>query len=247
MNIYNPLTKFYKSRLADKIKSMSQPLATCFGLDAFAYSRVTWDGDFYQISNVADQSIMYWYTGLYKKNLFLQSPHSYEAGTFLLRSIADPNFQQMLDSFNQKGIDWHLRIVRKDRHYCHQFLFGSKQADIPFSSLFFNCSNILQSFCDYFLEEGQELCKKCDNFTFALPELLGDKYYQEIVQKPTGIDVSLKHKFLTQIHGNSDLFHSGIADLTKREKECIRHYMEGKTNRQVAEALHLSTGQLKIT
>lgn len=240
MTIYKPVTDFYKTILLNKFDNLCRPLATNFGLDAFAYSSVTTDGYFYQISNVPDHAIMYWDIGLYEKNIFLQSPDSYQAGIYLLRAIPDNSFQQMLDSFNQKGMDWYLRIVRKENDVCHQFLFGSTIKNLPFNKLFFHNINLLQTFCDYFLEESREIVKHCDKFTFYLPDLLGEKYDCRLIRTAHGIDDETKNNFLRQIYKHNDDFYLGFCQLSRREMDCIKQFLEGKTARQIGHSLHIS-------
>ena len=89
MKTFSPAYDFFRTSLLAKLKYLAQPLATHFGLNAFAYSRVSHDGFFYQISNTPEQSIRYWEIDLYEKNIFLQSPDSYEAGFYLLREVQD--------------------------------------------------------------------------------------------------------------------------------------------------------------
>lgn len=236
MQVYKPLLRFYDTRLLAKLIKICQPLAINLGLDAFAYSRITRDCGFYQISTVPEPSIFYWETGLYQDNLFLRSPDSYEEGIFLLRSIPSSNFQQMLNSFSQLGVEWHLRIVRKEEGVCHQFLYGSTIKNLPFTAMFINNIMILERFNDYFLEEGLDLIRQCDTFAFSLPELLGEKYKSKIKHTSCGVKDLSKTQFIKQI----DKDFAALEKLTDREFDCIRQYIKGKTARQIGESLHIS-------
>lgn len=237
MNIYHPLTTFYRTSHADKVRRICKPLDTHFGLDVFAYSHTSHEGGYYQISNVPRESLLPWENGTYKDNFFLKDPSVYEPGAYLLDAIVEPKYSCVLSFMSKKGVNLHLRIVRKDETGCHQFLFGSKRPGLPFNALFFDEINVFYSFCDYFLKESSSILKRCESFTFSLPELMGNNFTDKHRYNPVNVARSLRDSFLSEI--NPD--YARILQLTKQEKKCLAELLKGKTSTSIGESLYLSS------
>jgi DNA-binding CsgD family transcriptional regulator len=237
MAIYHSLNQFYRSHHSNKVKRICQPLDTHFGLDVFAYSHEKQDGGYYQVSNVPYEALLPWENETYKDNFFLKDPSIYEPGIYLLNVIGDSKYKSILTFMSKKGVNLHIRIVRKDKTGCHQFLFGSKRRELPFDALFFSETNVFNSFCDYFLEESVPLLKRCDSYTFSLPELMGKDYKSVGRYTPANVAIAARDRFLAEISPD----YERMLQLSKQEKKCLSELLKGKSAAGIGLNLNLSS------
>lgn len=237
MTIYYPLIKFYRTPHSDKIHRICKPLEAYLGLDVFAYSHTSPCGGYYQFSNVPAESMLPWENQTFKDNFFLKHPAVYEAGAYLLNAVVEKKYSGVLKFMSKNGVNLHLRIVRKDKTGCHQFLFGTKRKEVPFNALFFDDIAVLNSFCDYFLKESKSIRKNSDSYAFSMKELMGEDFFDSRHYTPASVAISTRDQFLSEISPDYRL----MLALSKQEKKCLAEVLVGKTAAGIASSLNLST------
>lgn len=235
------LHNFYSNSLYDKFRSLITPLEQCFGLNAFFYSMITREGNFFQIGNMPELSEYYFSEQFYKENPFFRHPDNfYHNQLFIGADHPDNTYQKIQQKIQAKyGVGNTLVIYKKSPDATHLLMPTSSDLNLPLNTVYLNNLSALNSFAEYFLREWQEEVSKMEPYTFNLADHIGPRFFlPEPAACLTYVKMQ-KDRFLRQIGVIKD-YYPGVNTFSKREKDCIKELLKGKTSIQIGKTLKLS-------
>ncbi len=228
MNEVDNLMNVFNSHIYNTVNKICQPLNTYFQCEALGYLRITPEGKLFTVSNTPDETLEFWNNSLYRDNPFYTHPDNYEAAIYPLNEIKNVNYQSSLRFLESRTkLYLHMRIVKKIAGVTHQLIFGTRDENHPFNTLFINNKKKFISFVDYFIENIDDLIT--DQYCISMPKILNEKFL-------------LPNKTLTlQLPDFPNNKYYKISNkLTLREKECCLCLLSGMSARLTANHLFLS-------
>lgn len=234
------LLNFYKDRLSSKLTKLAEPLNTYFGLDGFFYTYLSPKGEFFQIGNRADVGETYFSNELYQANPLFCHPDNYlSLQSVITDDLHHDPFHTAQDLIkNSYGFKNFYCIPKFENGCVHLFMFTSSNRRLPLNSIFLENSYALEQFAVYFFENWKQNLPKMDPFLINMGELIGPRYFRKDIVLSQSSNKTLIRQFGEKI-GLIDSF-AQIDALTKREKDCIRLLLKGKTAPQIGESLGIS-------
>lgn len=240
MDEVDHLLQIYRSSLSNKVRELTEPLKTHFGIDEFVYTWVKHDGLYVSISNQPGPS-EYWYSHrFYESTLLVRNPENFNNEIFLPNRMPGEKQAEEMDANFGFCADNLLAILRKEKKDLHYFLFNTSKKEKSLIPFYLNNLKILECFCDYFLKEWSPYLREMEKYTINMAKLLGSKFWSN----PTP-DWSLtygkfedKLAFLKKINYLSNDF--CLPKLSRQEKQCLNYLYQGKTISDTAELMNIS-------
>lgn len=222
--VITPKHKFFE--LSDHVSSISKPLNTHLGISYFTFKRTYNDGSKIYLFN---HPLLY--EDWFKNKHFLignkeAAPSAYRSSYDLWEALPDPYnlYQKVAEDFN---IGHGLTITKSYDNYCDFFFFGTSCENPEVKKIYFNRREVLDNYCEYFLETAAGIIKDAEKSKIILP--FAPKI--EVISKEKNID-----NFLQEI----SMVKNNWSKLTKREMDCVHQLMFGKTNKEIALTLGIS-------
>ena len=224
-----PLRKHHK--LCDQVRPLITPLIEAFGISHFCYFFVTQQGHSACLSSHPAWVEYYLYNELFLHNPFLKNPELVPEGVFFTRSIKDPAFLKTKKIAKTFGLEDSIVLTSKKDGNLQGFSYGLNSHEKNYT-LFVNELPLLKRFCSEFERRAEKALHELASHPIDVRAFLGASFYK------SGVDKS----HLTQEKRANFLAHLKIKApiLSKREKECLFLYIQGKTARSIGESLELS-------
>lgn len=234
MKKIQPLLDFYHCPLANSFNSLVKPIAN-LELDIVFYTFIQSNGTFFQIGNFPEGLCFYWHDNHFKSNPFIRNPKFYKTCTLNLSEYPSQQFQEELLTLKQYYDSSKVfGCFFEEKGNIHWIGYGSTNFKLPMGSLFVNERQLLEKFSRYIINEWKGKIIQMEKYTVELPELLGQLYNQ----KPNDLLPNSKAK-LTLLHKiDNNLL---PVSLSQRETQCLLLLSKGKTAREIAEILKIST------
>lgn len=227
MNDTATLLRFFHTGHINRVKKLSHPLKDAFGIDTFWHSTIDKEGAFTHISNTPDGTYHYFEQKHYLNNPFLRHPSNYSDGFYLLSDLADPSYLESQKRHNdQFGLDHLLFLCKQVKERCHIFGFATTRKNLPMLTIYLNNIHLLHQFSEHYLEEISTL--SLESFTISLPKLVGPSFF------------STGNKILPGFNHSNLLNSQDLSLLSKREKECLKLFLNGQTAAETATQLNIS-------
>ena len=115
-----------------------------------------------------------------------------------------------------------IQMINPKGDYCEFFGFGTTKENSQIINTYLTKLDVLKKFCDYFLEQASSVIKLVEKNKVILP------FHNKKLDFINSDSFDLK----------DNLLHSKL--LSKRQSECIKLLIAGKTSRQIASTLNLS-------
>lgn len=218
----------------DEVKSITEPLASCFGLDHFSHFRLTRDGKLTNLSNSPDRTHYF-----FDNDLYLHTAHLYKAPDQpVSRSLlsADPKVQKGLAKVPDT-LMWHEPFMLRytdDDGTLDSFTFAASRQLFKGADIYFNNLPLLERFVRHFLESTSHIQNDLAEDSVDIFDLVQKA---ESSEDPT---LSLRQiEFLRRLGVDARLL-AAAQKLTRRERQVLRGLAEGKTAQGIGQALHLS-------
>jgi LuxR family transcriptional regulator len=238
-NIMIPKNDIMLSSAKD-VETICTPLHN-LGITYFSYVRIYNDGSRFDINNNADFSEAYYYkSNCYQLYAPEMNPRAFKNG-FL---FASPNFvdqcenlREISHSFSAANI---IVFIKKQSNYCDLWHFGSPPNAHDMINTYLSNLDVLKLFRFYFEDKGAPLIKQ-----FEANRLVTNK--EPILTTSNNLTLSSNKTLANNKYLNTlriDRYQLGedynYQHLTKREVECIKWCIKGKTAKETALILNIT-------
>lgn len=226
----------YSGKHQKKILKTCEPFFQTFGLNHFFHQSISHDGLFHGIGTNLDFMHYYIDQNMQESNPFVTESEKVRSGIYSFNSVDSEEFQKTLQLGKEKhNIKHTLLIVENDFHSCNQYGFCISPGHAASESLLINELSLVKVFINYFNQEMSSclealktnpvrISKKNRFLSNIFPEMHLD-YFQKI---------SLLSKMKTPKHILSP------PKLSKREIQCLKLYLKGKSSTEIGEDLELT-------
>lgn len=226
----------YSGRHQNKIKKTCEPFFKAFGLNHFFHQSISHEGLFYGMGTNPDFMHYYVDQNMHESNPFIVESQKVNSGVYSFNSANSNDFQSTLSLAKQKyNISHTLLIVENDRYSCHQYGFGISPECVASESLLINELPLIKIFINYFNQEMASVLndlktdpvkieKRKDHVRNTLPDTqLGDLQRKDLLAK-----LKIPKHLLS------------LPKLSKREMDCLKLYLKGKSSSEIGEDLELN-------
>ncbi len=228
------LKKFIHSTSGDIIKQICQPLAR-INISFFLFVRDYKNGQRIWVTTHGDWTERFYIESLYKHSAFECPATIYTPGHYLWSTLPGQNVFAMAREFN---IDHGITMVTAYPEYYEFFHFGTTPDNPQILNFYINHRNVLEKFMAYFKDTASDLIKKLEKVPILVPYPTRHEKKQILVPN-SEINVC---DFLTEIERERHYLKNDNEDvyLTKREAECLKLCLNGKTLERIADTLGIS-------
>lgn len=233
-NIHSPQLEDYlkMSSLVD-IKSFCRPLEN-LGIQYFQYIRKSNENQYFHLTNNPEWLNHFFRKQYYLTEFFHNPDQKYSSGTYFWHGLPDQEsvHQDLRDFFN---VDWGITNVQIHQDCNEFFYFGVDKNRVEMINFYVNCFHLLQRFILYFKDSFMDMTEARLNKRVIVPTR---KNYSSTIAL-SEVNTSL---FYQQTRYNRYYLSGLMSNLyfTKREMECLKWYIEGKTTPEIAIILTMS-------
>lgn len=240
MNIFNKSALLYSLSSTDRVNDICKPLQNYLGIKCFGYLRLYNDCSFLTLINGHKEYITKHHETIKTQDLhFTDTMKATSEGRphFLLWPKNHKKLPPILSLLNDHNI-WHgLSIYYRHKEYIECFSFAFDKNDACKSQFYLRHFQLLAKFCDYFKIQAKDLIDCSDKNKLAKYQNKFDiSYLVELEEN--------RKKFLAEISDKQYyklVSQSGkLVNLTKRESDCIKIFMQNRTAKEIAATLNIS-------
>ncbi len=225
----------YTLRYDSKIKKITDPLKTSFGITEFLHYTIRRDGTFSYLANHPEISDHYWGSHLYKMCPLFRHPDQLQSFLMLSNALSDNGYHTSQGEIQKKfNMQLPFLIALKRNGTYHGFGFSTRDPNFPLDSVCVNHLPRLNKFCDYFVEETSLIERELLDERFNIGEMMGSSFHEPIPP-------------LSDVHINLRDFYKKLKrenrveiKLSNRERECLSYFLQGNACREIGEKLNLS-------
>lgn len=235
LSFFEMLQKF-SERNAGKLRSLTEPLSSSFGIEYFHIHHVTNDGRLRMVCNDTRLNEYYFSKKESRFNPHMLAPAHMIDGYGFWDLIDAPGIQG-LRKFYQKhlGMQSALTLVRSTSDGYYSCGFGIPYGVQPNIFLMGNNKYLLDEYVSFFIRESKDFFPDVNEDVIDLKDFMGDNFTRPLksLKTQTGLQVD---SFLEKI---------GVSPpdsflITRREKQCLELISKGMTASEVAGVLYLS-------
>jgi len=221
--------------LAKEVDEICKPLRS-LNITHFGYVRIYNDGSRFDINNNAEFSEAYYYkTNCYQLYTPEMDPSSLKDGfVFASAGIIDQHklLHELTQSFSIGNV---MLLVQNHVNYCELWHFGAHPNMHGMVNVYLNNLDLLKAFCFYFKDKGAKIIK-----TFEKNRIRVEKKPANIIHTIDNLTVRencLQHLDIEKYH-LGEIYENHY--ITKREAECIKWCIQGKTAGEIAAILNIT-------
>ncbi len=225
---------------SDKVKKLSQPLKENFGISYFYQFRICNDGKFFILTNDPDIDEYWFREEMFLIDPFVKHPNNYRAGFLFMEAYAPTDYKSDLNFIknNWNAYPWLCMIDKNIDSFDFFGFWGNPLEHCKLRKMQMNHAMLLKTFTSYFKSETRSLVKELENRSHSIIDFIGkDAFYENQPLIPTMERDSLR-KFLIQIGMGHKVLQAEA--LSKRERECLKIFILGKSAKDIALELRLS-------
>jgi DNA-binding CsgD family transcriptional regulator len=225
---------------ASNVDTICVPLRQ-LGITYFGHVRIYDDGSRFDINNNSIFSEAYYYkSNCYQLYTPETNPRIFEDGFLFTSSGIIDQVKELYEISHAFSVGNLMLFMQKHSNHCDLWHFGASPNISGMINVYLNNLDVLKSFCFYFKEKGEHLIKQFEKNRIRM------KKDQSIIANE--VPKSLFDTFQARnqcLHAlKIDRYHLGESynhhHLTKREVECIRWCVKGKTADETSIILGIS-------
>jgi DNA-binding CsgD family transcriptional regulator len=218
---------------------LAKPLNTQFNISMFGYMKIYEDG-----SQVSVSTHPHWlkcmYENFYEVGAYSKSLNAHTEGYHLWSQLKNKSTLPIMST--DFKIAHGITLVKKNENSAEIFSFASEPENEGIITWYLNNIDILEAFIHSFKDRGQVLLKRAEADRLILPKCMtaGEN---EILFPISGSDQDTRKSFLEEIKINRLLINDlpKKTYLTRKELTCITMMMRGKTTKETAKLLNISS------
>lgn len=235
---WEELFQKYMVGCADRMTKVTRPLRNHLGIPFFGYHRIDFEGKYTVLTDRPDWAEFYLENEFYINDPYLKLPSEYSAGVSFFSHFGLQEKNPMIKAWGKKvQADEGIVLIEKKSKAVEFFIFAGNQQNHDFSKLYLNHLSLLRSFSNYFKKEMKSVLMNQQEEGYRLP--ISDKLDSTCQNRiDPKIEDRQKEPFLASIGYKAEW--NLARSLTQREKECLKHLLEGKSIKGIATTLSLS-------
>jgi DNA-binding CsgD family transcriptional regulator len=226
---------------SDKIKKTTAPLIDRFNISHFQYRRIDDKGCCILLGDRPDWIENYVSEKFFKHDPYLKHPTAYQTGMCLTESNKSNDYKKIHNSnIDLFGFDITLLIIERHVHYVEFYGFSGNKSNCGLANISMNYHTLLKEFGTYFKKELNRAITQMSNDSFSITDLGGkNNNFNNSQSLSFELDSSSHHLFLNDIGFKALVLRR--QSLTPREVECLKLLLLGKSSKEIAFILKLST------
>lgn len=217
------------------IDAICHPLKQHLGITSVVYQKNFTDGSEIRFSNQPAWMEHFYNQQYYKNSGFEQHPSHYQSSYVVWSHLT--HHQPILNAARNFNIDHGMTFIQKATDGCEFYFFGTTPDKPHLINVFLNNIDILQHFMLYFKETVAPLLRQADSQRIYIPNK-----YRDVTTSEVGIpkfsdaqkQQILRDFKIKKLHLNESQV------LSRREWDCVRLLMQGKTYREISNQLFIS-------
>jgi len=251
MSNYTPMNKLQSHisfQLCKDVDELCKTLFTHTPIKVFEYSKVYSNGARVELSNHAAHMENAFISRAKMSRVYtpalIPENQRYLLINNWIDSLEDNNTKSTLsDQLNSQhelfGIGNELSIIKRGEEYIEYFHFYANSNNTGMANYYINNIELLEKFALYFTNTGRHLIQQSDKDPLVKPWRKKSSTNDTIIQSPEG---QSRDKFIESITPKRFFINIDNRDefLTKREIDCARLLLKGKTNKQISDELFIS-------
>lgn len=224
---------------SDAVKKCTRPLLH-LGITCFYYVYIDKNGNQVLLTDCPEVDDYYYDQKLYVKDPYLRHPDNYHPGFFLFESNNkeeyDDSLAYLARTFKISPI---VGLCEKQEDAVEFFGFwGEARQSNAFERVYLNYAHLLKAFATHFKEKCSKIIQHEVGPSLSLPELIGHELFDCTATLQPKLDEKCLRKCLLDIGLGHEV---ELADaLSRRERECIKLLLKGKSMKETAALLRLS-------
>ena len=236
---WNEILQKYVVRHSDRVKTITKPLLDHLRILGFYHMRIDYLGHLIWLGNVPDGSEYYVDQKAFIDDPCMKGPNFWKSGYSLLETIASESFNGYMAKANSLFNFTSSWIILSKREFGFVEIFGFiGESGSPIEKIYLNHSNLLKAFAGYFKKEMQPIIRQMEEDSISLADLKGRDFFADAPSFYPTIDSAAYRAFLGDCGMRSQL--KKVESLSKRERQCLKLFLLGKSAKETAIDLSLS-------
>lgn len=235
---WNEIVQNYIIKYADQIKKVTLPLKDHFAITYFTYHRIDLQGNYTVLINRPDWAENYVQKKFFLEDPFLNHPDHFQEGFIPVETVlTDETPSILVDAKKILRADQGVTWVHKQADCVEFFGFGGQKGKCALDLIASKNPHLLQSFAQHFKKQLNIPLRHMQQETSPLSLLKGN--FAPPAKEPFN-PFSLKNlcDYLEKIGFQQEV--ARFKSLTRREKDCLRLLLQGKTAKETALLLAIS-------
>ncbi len=224
---------------SDAVKKCTAPLRH-LGVTCFYYLSIKNNGDHVLLTDCPEVDDYYYDEKLYVKDPYLRHPDNYHSGFFFFETNQKQEFDASLAYIVRKfKISPLIGLCEKQEDSVEFFGFwGESNKSHYLERVYLNYASLLKAFANHFKEECRSIIKPDVGPFLSLRKLIGPDLFDCTATLQPKIDAESLRKCLIEIGFAAEV--AKADSLSRRERECVRLLLKGKSMKETAALLSLS-------
>lgn len=232
------------------IDAILQPLKR-FGVVYYTYIANHRDGSQVYLSNSSRWIEDYYTLNLYRSSIFEFNPELYQDSHVLWDSNSSSDVishgKQYFDSDNG------ITIIKPKKEFCEFHIFSASVNNSMITNFYINNLDILNVFIMHMKEQAQSIFKRAEKNRLIIPDHytkncydINDVNLPNLVQRDEFFRDIKTTDQRSLFSTSAEAGHLQNIKLTRREQECLKYLVQGKSAKQTANLLNLSPRTVEI-
>lgn len=239
MLTWNEIVQKYTVNPSDKIKKITSPLTDHLRIAEFFYVRINHLGQLVWMGNNPACSEYYVERKYFIEDPCMKHPNFWQSGYSLLGTVAPESFRNTFMAEANDLFHYGSWIMLSIKELDSVELFGFVgEKESPFEKVYLNHPNLLKTFAKFFKSEMHSIICEMEEDGISLVDLKGKDFHQEAPSIFPTMDSKTYQAFLEDCGMRSLL--KKVAQLSKRERQCLKMLLLGKSAKESANELNLS-------
>lgn len=239
MLTWKEIVQNYIVKHSDRIKKTTSPLRDHFGINYFTYHRIDNEGKYTVLVDRPDYAEHYVNEKFFLHDPYLGQPQTYQAGLSFAEKYESAEFKKTIIEAGKEFLnsDNMVMLIEQRENGVEFFGFAANSKKSALSQVCLNHPQLLKSFAVHFKHELKGILNQMSAEANSLLELKGENYF---CTKPIHPEI----KEMSRMAYLEDL---GLKEevekaqrLSRRERECLKLLIEGKSAKETAVRLGLS-------
>lgn len=229
--------KHFSLLSARDIDEICKPLKL-LNVHLFNFVRLYKNGARINLCNNAPWLHHYYKSNFHTVGLFEGDPTLYNSGYTLWTTLSGEQIFQ--DARNYFAIDHGLTIIKQRSIYCDFFYFAGKPEQHYLTSFYLNNIDLMEKFIAYFLAKGSNLISQANKTKIILPLRSKEVIKSELDKSWIGTMKRREFESATTLKSYHIYLDKREVMLSSKEVACLKHLVQGKNSKEIAQALFRS-------
>lgn len=224
------------------IGKLTEPLSSYFGIDRFWRSELAVDGTYSLVGSHPASAEIFFGSNDYQGHPFFRHPKFFQSGYIMPEQSKSTEYEQVQERLREKGSCFHhvLINIRQEAGGFVEYGFASSKLMCGLESTYLNNLNLIDRFIEQFDKSALKVIKEArDDYSINIAGLIGNMYLKKPQINEKAMDRDRALKFLMSIDGSPERSKL-LGFLSKSERLYLKHYLLGKTTKEIAKTVYRS-------